>query len=30
MNILYCGPDANEYNRICSYETTKQIWDKLV
>ena len=30
MNILYCGPDANEYNSICSYETTKQIWDKLV
>jgi len=21
MNILYCGLDANEYNRICSCET---------
>jgi len=30
MNILYCVLDANEYNRICSCETAKQIWDKLV
>jgi len=30
MNILYCGLNANEYNRTCSCETTNQIWDKLV
>jgi len=30
MNILYCGLDANEYNRICACESAKMIWDKLV
>ena len=29
INILYCGLDPNEYNRISSYESTKEIWDKL-
>jgi len=23
MHILYCGLDANEYNRICACESTK-------
>ena len=30
MHILYCGLDANEYNRICACESAKEIWDKLV
>ena len=30
MNILYCALDANEFNRICSCDTAKEIWDKLV
>ena len=30
MHILYCGLDANEYNRICVCELAKEIWDKLV
>jgi len=30
MHILYCGLDSNEYNRICTCESTKEIWDKLV
>ena len=29
MNILYCGLDPNEYNRISSCESAKEIWDKL-
>ena len=29
MNILYCGLDPNEYNRIPSCESAKEIWDKL-
>jgi len=28
--ILYCGLDANEYNRIYACESAKKIWDKLV
>jgi len=28
MHILYCGLDANEYNRICACELAKEIWDK--
>ena len=30
MHILYCGLDANEYNRISACESAKEIWDKLV
>jgi len=30
MHILYCGLDANEYNRICACESAKEISDKLV
>jgi len=30
MHILYCGLDANEYDRICACESAKEIWDKLV
>ena len=30
MHILYCGLDANEYNRICACESAKEICDKLV
>jgi len=30
MHILYCGLDANEYNRICACDSAKEIWDKLV
>ena len=29
MNLLYCGLDPNEYNRISSCESAKEIWDKL-
>ena len=29
MNILYCALDANEYNRISSCESAKEIWDRL-
>ena len=28
-HILYCDLDANEYNRISTCETAKQIWNKL-
>ena len=28
--ILYCGLDANEYNRIRACESVKDKWDKLV
>ena len=30
MHILYCGLDANVYNRICACESAKEIWDKLL
>ena len=30
MHILYCGLDANKYNRISACESGKEIWDKLV
>jgi len=30
LHILYCGLDANEYNRICACGSAKEIWDKLV
>jgi len=30
IHILYCGLDANEYNRISACESAKEIWDKLV
>ena len=30
MHILYCGLDANEYNRISACESAKEMWDKLV
>jgi len=30
MHILYCGLDANEYNRIYAFESTKEIQDKLM
>ena len=29
MNILYCALDPNEYNRISTYKSIKEIWDKL-
>ena len=29
-HILYCGLDANEYNRISVCDTAKQIWNKLI
>jgi hypothetical protein len=29
MNILYCALDANEFNRISTCTTAKEIWDKL-
>ena len=29
MNILYFGLDPNEYNRISSCESAKEVWDKL-
>lgn len=28
-NLIYCGLDANEYNRITSCKTAKEIWDRL-
>ena len=30
INALYCSLDNNEFNRICSCKTAKEIWDKLV
>ena len=30
MNVLYCSLDANEFNRISSCKSAKEIWDKLV
>ena len=29
MNILYCALDANEFNRIFTYLSAKEIWDWL-
>ena len=29
MNLIYCGLDANEFNRITSCKTAKEIWHKL-
>ena len=29
MNLLYCALDANEFNRISTCTTAKEIWDKL-
>ena len=28
MNILYCALDPNEFNRISTCESTKEIWDR--
>ena len=28
MNILYCALDHNEFNRISTCESAKEIWDK--
>ena len=30
MHILYCGLDANKYNRNYAYESAKEIWGKVV
>jgi len=30
INLLYCGLDANEFNRVSSCTSAKEIWDKLV
>ena len=30
MNLLYYGLDTNEFNRISSCRSAKEIWDKLV
>ena len=29
MNILYCALDPNEFNRISTCESAKEIWDRL-
>ena len=29
MNLLYCALDSNEFNRISTCNTAKEIWDKL-
>ena len=29
MNVLYCALDPNEYNRILTCESAKEIWDRL-
>ena len=29
-HIIYCGLDANEYNRISACDTAKEIWSKLI
>ena len=29
MNLLYCALDPNEFNKISTRETAKEIWDKL-
>ncbi|XP_021771739.1 uncharacterized protein LOC110735868 [Chenopodium quinoa] len=30
MNLLYCALDANEFNRVSTCKSAKEIWDKLV
>ncbi|XP_021722475.1 uncharacterized protein LOC110689966 [Chenopodium quinoa] len=30
MNLLYCGLDANKFNRVSTCKSAKEIWDKLV
>ena len=30
INLFYCGLDANEFNRVSSCTSAKEIWDKLV
>ena len=30
MNVLYCSLHTNEFNRISSCKSAKEIWDKLV
>ena len=30
INALYCALDNNEFNRVRSCKTAKEIWDKLV
>ena len=30
MSIIFCGLDRNEYNRVSSCDTAKQIWDRLL
>ena len=29
MNVLYCALDANEFNRISTCASAKEIWDRL-
>ncbi|XP_038988317.1 uncharacterized protein LOC103698532 isoform X2 [Phoenix dactylifera] len=29
MNVLYCALDTNEFNRISTYISAKEIWDRL-
>ena len=29
MNVLYCALDANEFNRISTCSSAKEIWDRL-
>ena len=29
MNVLYCALGINEFNRIFTYSSTKEIWDRL-
>ena len=29
-NMLYCALDANEFNRISTCKTVKEIWDKFI
>ena len=29
INILYCALDVNEFNRLSTYNSSKEIWDRL-
>ena len=29
MNLLYCALDSNEFNRISTYESANDIWNRL-
>ena len=29
INVLYCALDVNEFNRISTCNSTKEIWDRL-